>query len=41
MTEPKKLTNNEIITQYNQAKSKYTLFFQKSIELEQELNEHK
>ena len=32
--------DNEIIQRYNEIKSKYTLFFQKSIELEEELREH-
>lgn len=39
--EPKKLQNQEIIAQYNSAKQKYSLFFQKAIEIEHELSEHK
>ena len=33
--------NLDIITQYNQAKKKYSIFFEKAIEIEQELSEHK
>jgi hypothetical protein len=36
-----KKNNIDIITQYNQAKKKYSLFFEKAIEIEQELAEHK
>ena len=35
--EPKKITNQEIIAQYNKAKRQYTAFFQKTIEIEDEL----
>lgn len=31
----------EILTKYNDIKNKYTIFFQKAIELEDELREHK
>lgn len=34
-------TNNEIIYKYNEIKQKYTVFFQKAIELEDQLREHK
>jgi len=33
--------NLDIITQYNQAKKKYSIFFEKAIEIEHELSEHK
>ena len=33
-------SNNQIIAKYNEIKQKYTLFFQKAIELEDELREH-
>ena len=33
--------NIDIIAQYNQAKKKYALFFEKVIEIEHELAEHK
>lgn len=33
--------NSELIAKYNEIKQKYTLYFQKSIELEGELREHK
>ena len=36
--EPKKLTDQEIITLYNKAKRQYTAFFQKTIEFEDELS---
>ena len=36
-----KKSNLDIITQYNQAKKKYSIFFEKAIEIEQELSEHK
>ena len=35
------MNNNTIITKYNEIKQKYTLYFQKAIELEDELREHK
>ena len=38
--EPKHLTDKEIKSQYNSAKQKYSIFFQKALELEQELVEH-
>lgn len=34
-------TNQEIIKAFNDAKQKYSLFFQKALEIEQELVEHK
>ena len=37
----KEPTNKEIIQKYNETKQKYTLFFQKALEIEQELVEHK
>ena len=40
-TEQKPLTNAEIIKGYNDTKQKYSLFFQKALEIEQELVEHK
>ena len=36
--EPKKLTSQEIIAQYNKAKRQYSAFFQKTIEIEDELS---
>ena len=39
--EQKPLTNAEIIKGYNDTKQKYSLFFQKALEIEQELVEHK
>ena len=33
--------NSEIVYKYNEIKQKYTIFFQKAIELEDELREHK
>ena len=36
-----KKKNMDILTQYNQAKKKYSLFFEKAIEIEHELSEHK
>ena len=33
--------NIDIVAQYNQAKKKYSLFFEKAIEIEHELSEHK
>ena len=35
--EPKKPTTQEIVSQYNKAKRQYTAFFQKTIEIEDEL----
>jgi hypothetical protein len=39
--EKKPPTNAEIIKGYNDTKQKYSLFFQKALEIEQELVEHK
>ena len=36
-----KKQNTDIISQYHQAKKKYTLFFEQAIEIEHELSEHK
>ena len=36
-----KKNNLDIISQYNQAKKKYSIFFEKAIEIEHELSEHK
>ena len=36
-----KKNNLDIVTQYNQAKKKYSIFFEKAIEIEHELSEHK
>ena len=36
--EPRKLTTQEIVAQYNKAKRQYTTFFQKTIEIEDELS---
>lgn len=33
--------NQEIVYKYNEIKQKYTLFFQKALEIEEELREHK
>lgn len=33
--------NAQIINKYNEIKQKFTMFFQKAIELEDELREHK
>ncbi len=41
MTTGEPLNNQQIIAKYNDVKQKYTLFFQKAIELEDELREHK
>ena len=38
---PKEPTNKKIKKKYNETKQKYTLFFQKALEIEQELVEHK
>ena len=35
--EQKKITNQEIIALYNKAKRQYTAFFQKTIEIEDEM----
>ena len=40
-TEQKPPTKAEIIKGYNDTKQKYSLFFQKALEIEQELVEHK
>eukprot|EP00340_Litonotus_pictus_P004950 CAMPEP_0170514574 /NCGR_PEP_ID=MMETSP0209-20121228/1162_1 /TAXON_ID=665100 ORGANISM="Litonotus pictus, Strain P1" /NCGR_SAMPLE_ID=MMETSP0209 /ASSEMBLY_ACC=CAM_ASM_000301 /LENGTH=135 /DNA_ID=CAMNT_0010798729 /DNA_START=11 /DNA_END=418 /DNA_ORIENTATION=+ len=34
------MNNNQIIAKYNEIKQKYTVYFQKAIELEDELREH-
>jgi hypothetical protein len=39
--EQMKKKNLDIIAQYNQAKKKYSLFFEKAVEIEHELAEHK
>ena len=39
--EVKKPTTQEIVTQYNKAKRQYTAFFQKTIEIEDELSGHR
>ena len=36
-----KRNNLDIIAQYNQTKKRYSLFFEKAIEIEHELSEHK
>ena len=36
-----KRDNLDILSQYNQAKKRYSLFFEKAIEIEHELAEHK
>ena len=36
-----KKNNLGIITQYTQVKKKYSIFFEKAIEIEHELSEHK
>ena len=36
--EPKKPSMQEIVAQYNKAKRQYTAFFQKTIEIEDELS---
>jgi hypothetical protein len=33
--------NTDIISRYNEIKQRYTIFFQKALELEEELREHK
>jgi len=33
--------NTQIINKYNEIKQKYSVFFQKALELEEELREHK
>ena len=37
-SEPKKPSMQEIVSQYNKAKRQYTAFFQKTIEIEDELS---
>ena len=39
--EPKKPSMQEIVAQYNKAKRQYTAFFQKTIEIEDELSGHR
>ncbi len=34
------VSNSEIVFKYNEIKSKYTIYFQKALELEDELREH-
>lgn len=42
MTEQQSSGNNsEIVFKYNEIKSKYTIYFQKALELEEELREHR
>lgn len=41
MSDPNQTSNTQIVAKYNEIKQKYTLYFQKSIELEDELREHK
>ena len=38
---PQTSQNTEIVNKYNEIKQKYTIFFQKALELEDELREHK
>ena len=38
VSEPKKPSMQEIVSQYNKAKRQYTAFFQKTIEIEDELS---
>jgi hypothetical protein len=38
---PQTSQNTEIVHKYNEIKQKYTIFFQKALELEDELREHK
>ena len=33
--------SNQIVAKYNEIKNKYSIFFQKAIELDDELREHK
>lgn len=40
-TNTQQTTNTDIINRYNEIKQKYTIFFQKALELEEELREHK
>ncbi len=35
------INSNDIVIKYNEIKTKYTAFFQKALELEDELREHK
>ena len=39
--EPKKISTQDIVAQYNKAKRQYTAFFQKTIEIEDELAGHR
>ena len=39
--EPKKISTQDIVAQYNKAKRQYSAFFQKTIEIEDELSGHK
>ena len=41
MSQESTAQNSEIIYKYNEIKQKYTIYFQKAIELEDELREHK
>jgi len=41
MSQDQNLQNSEIIYKYNEIKQKYTIFFQKAIEMEDQLREHK
>ena len=38
---PDQLNSQQVIAKYNEIKQKYQVFFQKAIELEDELREHK
>ena len=38
---PIEMNSQQIVTTYNEIKQKYQVFFQKAIELEDELREHK
>ena len=38
---PLEMNSQQIVTTYNEIKQKYQVFFQKAIELEDELREHK
>jgi len=39
--QPQSGQNTEIVYKYNEIKNKYTIYFQKALELEEELREHR
>jgi hypothetical protein len=41
MSNEETFKDSEIVYRYNEIKQKYTIFFQKALEIEEELREHK